>query len=118
MGPAGLLHTYLKPSVLNSDAPRLADEPHDLNLITIRHDREPPTDFARLNAVWPGPVLEFKPDYKGEPLADIQSIKRISTGFAIGKSPSRSRNGCARTPSVEPFRSYVFSQRVRLHRLP
>jgi ATPase family associated with various cellular activities (AAA) len=90
VGPAGLLHTYLKPSVLNSDAPRLADEQHDLNLITIRHDRELPTDFARLNAVWPGPVFEFKPDYRGEPFADIQSINCCL--FAAAGTPNDTEN--------------------------
>jgi DNA polymerase III delta prime subunit len=74
VGPAALLHTSLKPSALDNDAPRLADLAHNLNLITIRNELELPTDFARLNAVWPGPVFEFKPDYKGEPLADIRSI--------------------------------------------
>ena len=57
VGPAALLHTYLKPSVLESDAPRLADLAHDLNLITIKNELELPTDFARLNAVWPASGL-------------------------------------------------------------
>ena len=57
VGPAALSHTYLKPSALDSDAPRLADWSHDLNLITIKNELRLPTDFTRLNAVWPGPVF-------------------------------------------------------------
>ncbi len=87
VGPAALLHTYLKPSVLDSGAPRLADSPRTLNLITIKRELDLPTDFARLSAVWPGPIFEFKPDYKGEPSADIQSINQclsLAAGMASG----------------------------------
>ena len=91
VGPAALLHTYLKPSALDSDAPQLADMPHDLNLITVKREQELPTDFTRLSAVWPGPVFEFKPDYKGEPLADISLINQCLL-LAAGTTPNGSDN--------------------------
>jgi SpoVK/Ycf46/Vps4 family AAA+-type ATPase len=86
LGSAALLHTYLKPSALNTDAPRLHDTSNTLNLITIKRELELPTDFARLSAVWPGPIFQFKPDYKGEPSADIQSINRCLL-LAAGMEP-------------------------------
>jgi hypothetical protein len=86
VGPAALLHTYLKPSALDSEVPRLADLTHDLNLITIKSELELPTDFTRLSAIWPGPVFEFKPDYKGAPSADIQSINQCLL-LAAGTAP-------------------------------
>jgi len=86
VGPAALLHTYLKPSVLDSGAPRLEGSPRTFNLITIKRELDLPTDFARLSAVWPGPIFEFKPDYKGEPSADIQSINQCLS-LAAGMTP-------------------------------
>ena len=74
LGTSALLHTHLKPSMLDHGAPRLEASPHALNLIAIKRELELPTDFARLRAVWPGPVFEFKPHYHGEPSADIRSI--------------------------------------------
>jgi AAA+ superfamily predicted ATPase len=87
LGPAALLHTYLNPSVLDSDAPRLADRTHNLNLITIKRELELPTDFARSRAVWPGPIFEFRPDYRGEPSADIWLVNQCLL-LAAGVIPS------------------------------
>ena len=39
-----------------------------------------------MSAVWPGPIFEFKPDYKGEPSADIQSINQCLS-LAAGMAP-------------------------------
>jgi MoxR-like ATPase len=58
-GPAGLLHSYLKPTAISSDVPQLLDAPHNLNLIALRQDAESPVDFPRLKAAWPGPIFEF-----------------------------------------------------------
>ncbi|MFI5455520.1 MAG: hypothetical protein ACHRXM_08720 [Isosphaerales bacterium] len=101
VGPAALLHTYLKPSVLDSGAPRLEGAPHTLNLITIKRGLELPTDFARLSAVWPGPIFEFKPDYKGEPSADIQERQVLLR--------SRSRRG--RESSLPAMRANSLARR-------
>jgi AAA+ superfamily predicted ATPase len=93
VGGSALLHTHLKLHVLDGDAQKLEDSPHSLNLITIKRDLELPTDFARLYAVWPGPVFEFKPDYHGEPSADIQSIKQclaLVAGFVPGAESRQS----------------------------
>ncbi len=87
VGTAASLHTYLKPSVLDNDAPQLKDSRQTLYLITVKREFELPTDFARLSAVWPGPIFEFKPDYRGEPLADIQSIDKCLS-LAAGVAPS------------------------------
>jgi SpoVK/Ycf46/Vps4 family AAA+-type ATPase len=58
-GPAALLHTYLKPSVLSSEGPNLAERLHSINLITLKQDSDSPVDFSRLKATWPGPLFEF-----------------------------------------------------------
>ncbi len=94
VGSVALLHRYLKPTVLDSgsDALRLLDEPHRLNLITIKRELELPTDFARLSAVWPGPVFEFKPEYKDKPLADIQSINQCLS-LVAGVAPDAGTQG-------------------------
>ena len=91
VGPAALLQTYLKPSVLDGDAPRLEDTGHTLNLITIKREMELPTDFARFRAIWPGPIFEFKPDYKGEPLTDIRVINECLS-LAAGRAPEYTEN--------------------------
>ena len=93
VGTAALLHTYLKPSVLNDDAPRLTDSPETIYLITIKRELELPTDFARLNALWPGPIFEFKPDSRGTPSSDIQSINQclsLAAGVAPGNIADQS----------------------------
>ncbi|NTX34810.1 ATP-binding protein [Myxococcus sp. CA033] len=58
-GSSHLLHEYLKPSLLDSEGPRLRDAPHALNLIALQRDREAPVDLSRLLAAWPGPIFEF-----------------------------------------------------------
>jgi hypothetical protein len=65
VGPASLLHTFLKLSVLDIDTPQLQRRPHSLNLITIRPGSDLPVDFDRLRAVWPGPVFCFDPELSG-----------------------------------------------------
>ncbi len=50
-GPAALLHTYIKPSVLDERALALEDNAHSLNLITIKNERELPTDVSRLRGL-------------------------------------------------------------------
>jgi hypothetical protein len=91
VGPSALLHTYLKTSALDGDAVKLEDRAHSLNLITIKREMELPTDFARLKAVWPGPIFEFKPEYKSEPSADILSINH-SLSLVAGTLPAESQN--------------------------
>jgi hypothetical protein len=91
VGPSALLHTYLKTSALDGDAVKLEDRAHSLNLITIKREMELPTDFARLKAVWPGPIFEFKPEYKSEPSADILSINH-SLSLVAGTPPAESQN--------------------------
>jgi hypothetical protein len=65
IGPASLLHTYLKTSVLDLSTPRLDNRPRCLNLITLRRDADLPIDFERLRAAWPGPVFRFDPELSG-----------------------------------------------------
>ena len=60
-GPAAMLHSHLKASVLSSETPRLRDAPHSLNLITLPKESDIPVDIQRLKATWPGPVFEFRP---------------------------------------------------------
>ncbi|MBF5043173.1 ATP-binding protein [Aggregicoccus sp. 17bor-14] len=60
VGPAALLHAYLKPSKLSDEGPRLQDGPRHLNLVALKQDSDSPVDFQRLKAAWPGPVFEFK----------------------------------------------------------
>jgi hypothetical protein len=91
VGPSALLHTYLKPSALDGDAVKLEACAHSLNLITIKREMELPTDFARLKAVWPGPIFEFKPEYTSEPSADMQSINH-SLSLVAGMPPGDSQN--------------------------
>ncbi len=74
IGSAALLHSYLKASALDEHAHRLEDGHRSLNLVTIKRDSELPIDFSRFRAIWPGPIFEFTPDYRGEPSTDIQSI--------------------------------------------
>ena len=93
VGTAALLHTYLKPSVLDSDETRLNDSPQTLYLITIKRELELPTDFARLRANWPGSVFEFKPDSRGTPSSDIRSINQclsLAAGVAPGDMDDQS----------------------------
>ena len=99
VGTSALLHAYLKPSALHADAPRLLDEPRSLNLIAIGRESELPTDFSRLRAVWPGPIFEFTPDYRGEPSTDIRSINKclslvagIATDNSLEASPLSTLN--------------------------
>ncbi len=61
-GPVAMLHSRLKASVLSNETPRLHDEPHSLNLITLQKESDIPVDMLRLRATWPGPVFEFKPE--------------------------------------------------------
>jgi hypothetical protein len=61
IGSPAMLQTYLRASVLAQDGPRLEDQPHSLNLVTLSKDSEKPVDFLRLRSVWPGPVFEFQP---------------------------------------------------------
>src|SRR5262249_22710984 len=93
VGPAALLHTYLTPSVLSANAHTLEDAPHHLNLITIKRELELPKRFARLSAVWPGPIFELKPDYQGTSAADSQSISQcrsLAAGIALADATDRS----------------------------
>lgn len=72
IGSPAMLQTYLRTSVLAQDGPRLEDQPHSLNLVTLSKDSEKPVDFLRLRAVWPGPVFEFKPQAVA-PSSDLAS---------------------------------------------
>jgi ATPase family associated with various cellular activities (AAA) len=99
VGNSAMLHTYLKSSALHADTPGLQDEPRSLNLIAIGRESELPTDFSRLRAVWPGPIFEFTPDYRGEPSTDILSINKclslvagISTHNSLVGSPLSTLN--------------------------
>ena len=85
VGPAALLHD-LSQAVDSETVTRLdwRTRGMTLNLITIKRELELPTDFERLKAVWPGPIFEFKPDYKGEPSADIRSINDCLSLVAAG----------------------------------
>lgn len=76
VGTAGLIHTYLRPTVLNEAAPRLFDKPRSLNLVTIKREADLPNDFERFNALWPGHVFEFRPEYdpNGQPTQDMRAI--------------------------------------------
>jgi hypothetical protein len=69
VGPASLLHTFLKLSVLDLDTPQLLKKPRSLNRITARRDADLPVDFDRLCAVWPGPVIRFAPNSPARPPA-------------------------------------------------
>ncbi len=62
VGPTALLHSYLNPSLLNSESPKLRDEPHNLNLIAVRSESEVPVELSRIRALWPGSVFEFRPE--------------------------------------------------------
>ncbi|MEO2036763.1 MAG: ATP-binding protein [Planctomycetaceae bacterium] len=64
-GPAAMLHSHLKTSALSNETPRLRDELHSLNLITLQKESDIPVDMLRLRAIWPGPVFEFKPEPSG-----------------------------------------------------
>lgn len=46
---------------MDAETPKLRNEPHCLNLITLKKESEIPVDMQRLRATWPGPVFEFKP---------------------------------------------------------
>ncbi|MCI0393149.1 MAG: ATP-binding protein, partial [Acidobacteria bacterium] len=62
IGSSAILQAYLEASVLNSEAPTLLDQPHSLNLITLKSESELPVDFQRLQAVWRGPIFNFTPE--------------------------------------------------------
>jgi hypothetical protein len=76
VGTAGLIHTYLRPTVLKEESPRLFDTPGSLNLITIKREADLPNDFDRFTALWPGHVFEFRPEYdpNGQPTLDMKAI--------------------------------------------
>ena len=83
-----LIHTYLRPTILNEHAPQLLDAPRCLNLVTIKGDVELPNDFERFAAIWPGPVFEFRLEYgpNSQPTEDIKVINnclRIVSGNAL-----------------------------------
>ena len=83
-----LIHTYLRPTILNEHAPQLLDAPRCLNLVTIKRDAELPNDFERFAAIWPGPVFEFRLEYgpNSQPTEDIKAINnclRIVSGNAL-----------------------------------
>ncbi|MFP2925401.1 AAA family ATPase [Pyxidicoccus sp. 3LG] len=87
-GPAGLLHGYLKPTAITSDAHQLQDMPHHLNLVSLRQDSESPVDFSRLKAAWPGPIFEFdgsEVTQGGTPLAQLLLL--------VGGTPDKARDG-------------------------
>ena len=47
IGTVNLIHTYLRPTVLDQEAPRLHDAPRSLNLVTIKREIDLPNDFRR-----------------------------------------------------------------------
>ena len=80
-GAASLLHAYLQPSVLDEHIAQLFDDPHCLNLVTLRKDADLPVEFNRIRAVWPGPIFHFKPELAivpassdGQPSYDMKAI--------------------------------------------
>lgn len=86
-GPAAMLHAQLKTSVLSAETPRLRNEPHSLNLVTLKKESEIPVDMLRLRATWPGPVFEFKPQPSPSPdqlSADEEAI--VKWLFAVAGS--------------------------------
>jgi hypothetical protein len=92
VGSAGLIHSYLRPTVLDASAPHLLDSPRGLNLITIKRASEQPNDFDRFTALWPGPIFEFKPDLGpyGMPAEDLKAINnclRIASGHPTTTEP-------------------------------
>jgi hypothetical protein len=78
IGPATLLHTYLKTSVLKGETPGLLDRTHCINLISLKKDAEFPVDFPRLQAAWPGVIHEFDPTRSvavaGQGSADVSAL--------------------------------------------
>lgn len=48
IGSPAMLQAYLRTSVVAQDGPRLRDEPHSLNLITLNNESEKPVEFLRL----------------------------------------------------------------------
>jgi MoxR-like ATPase len=86
-GPAGLLHSYLKPTAISSEVPQLRDLPHHLNLVALRQDAESPVDFPRLKAAWPGPIFEFdgsEVTQGGAPVAQLLML--------VGGKPEKARD--------------------------
>jgi hypothetical protein len=89
VGTSGLIHTYLRPTVLDDSAPRLLDCRRSLNLVTIKREAEQPTEFDRFAALWPGSGFEFKPELgpNGIPVEDSKTVINC-LHLAGGKSPT------------------------------
>ena len=89
VGTVGLIHTFLKPTILDESAPQLLDSQRSLNLVTIKNNADQPNDFDRFTAVWPGSVFEFKPDL-GQDGVLAEDLKNLNTclWIASGNPPT------------------------------
>ena len=76
IAPPTLLQTYLEPSILRSDVPRLLDLPYALNLISLQQESDAPVNLLRIQAVWPGPVFDFKPEPSKSPAGQLSEDVR------------------------------------------
>ncbi|HUY31220.1 MAG TPA: AAA family ATPase [Pirellulales bacterium] len=89
VGPAAMLQMYLTGSVLSAEALQLCDEPHHMNLVALKKDSDSPVDSARLRAIWPGPIFDFRPQpplqKDGRLPAEVKSI--LECLFLLGGQP-------------------------------
>jgi hypothetical protein len=95
----------MKASVLDGEAPRLRNEPHSLNLITLKKESEIPVDMQRLRATWPGSVFEFKPQpsqIPGQRSADEEAILTCLCAVAGSRFES--------STLVSPLRALLWSR--------
>jgi hypothetical protein len=86
-GDAGLLDTYLSPTTISSELPRLRDEPRSLNLISITNEQHLPVDFERLKSLWPGGVYDFTLDSTELALSRLEDLAKLL--FVVGGRPDR-----------------------------
>lgn len=86
-GDAGLLDTYLSPTTISSELPRLCDEPRSLNLISISNEQHLPVNFERLKSLWPGGVYDFTLDSAELAPARLEDLAKLL--FVVGGRPDR-----------------------------
>lgn len=104
-GPAAMLHSQLKASVLNAETPCLRTGPHSLNLVTLKNESEIPVDMLRLRATWPGPVFEFKPQpspSSDQLSADEEAIVKCLFAVAGSRFESSTR--------ISPLKALLWSK--------